>query len=227
MTPDDEHLTNLEEEINCCNLCRPLTSPQINGGESEPSNLQAVIVRMTDAVDNSSGERVSVAEVLGALGSRSFGPLLLVPALIALSPIGAIPGLPGIMAIVEILIAGQMLVGFDHFWIPRGVANRSVSGARFQQTLRAITPYAICVDRLVMPRLSMLTRGPFFYLIALVCLALAVIMPIIELVPLAGIVPNAALTAFGLALTAHDGVLAIIAFLFTALSIYFLVSIAI
>jgi hypothetical protein len=47
-------------------------------------------------------------------------------------------------------------------------------------------------------------------------------MPIIEIVPLAGIVPNAALTAFGLAVTAHDGLWALIAFLSTAASIYLL-----
>jgi hypothetical protein len=44
------------------------------------------------------------------------------------------------------------------------------------------------------------------------------VTPIIELVPLAGIVPNAALVAFALAITARDGLWALLAFLFTAAS---------
>jgi hypothetical protein len=51
-------------------------------------------------------------------------------------------------------------------------------------------------------------------------LAVALVTPLIELVPLAGIVPNAAIVAFGLALTAHDGLWALIALGFTGASAY-------
>src|SRR3569832_764957 len=62
--------------------------------------------------------RVSVADLMGMLGERSFGPLLLVPSLIAVAPVGAIPGLPAITSAVIVLIAGQILLGHAHFWIP-------------------------------------------------------------------------------------------------------------
>jgi hypothetical protein len=45
-------------------------------------------------------------------------------------------------------------------------------------------------------------------------------MPVIEIVPLAGIVPNAALVAFGLAFTAHDGYWALLGLTITGVSAY-------
>jgi hypothetical protein len=50
------------------------------------------------------------------------------------------------------------------------------------------------------------------------------VTPVIELVPLAGIVQNAAIVAFGLALTAHDGIWALIATLITGGTFYLLFS---
>ncbi len=43
-----------------------------------------------------------------AVGSRSFGPLLLVAGLVTLSPAGDVPGVPTIMAAFVFLVAGQL-----------------------------------------------------------------------------------------------------------------------
>src|SRR5690242_8426702 len=58
--------------------------------------------------------RLSVAELMDAIGQRSFGPLLLVPALIALSPVGAIPGLPAVTSAIIIILTIQILTGHKH-----------------------------------------------------------------------------------------------------------------
>lgn len=56
----------------------------------------------------------------------------------------------------------------------------------------------------------MLARGPFAYLIGAVCILVAISMPPLELVPFANTTTVAALTAFGLALIAHDGLIAVL-----------------
>lgn len=189
----------------------------------ELTDLEGVLDCVMDAAAHDHHGRVSVADVQHSLGQRSFGPLLLVPGLIGVSPIGAIPGLPGVMAVIELFFAWQILFGMPHPWLPDFLARRSIATVRLKRGIEALKPAARWVDKyLLAQRLTLFTRGLFFQLIALTCVFLAIVMPIIELVPLAGIVPNAALTAFGLAVTAHDGLWALVAFAFTFGSVYLL-----
>lgn len=183
-------------------------------------DLEHVLDLLLMACDKDEDGRVSVAEAIEVIGNRSFGPLLLVPGLIGLSPIGAIPGVPGVMAIIVMFVAGQILVGRDHAWLPEALARRSIETARLRRVVNAIHPYARRVDDFLSPRFTGLTTGFFFYVLAALCLLVAVVTPVIELIPLAGIVPNAAIVAYGLAITAHDGLWALVAFLFSAASIY-------
>lgn len=58
-------------------------------------------------------EQVSVADIQDEVGQRSFGPFLFVPAL-EISPVGGIPGLPTLLAVIVALFALQMLFGRKH-----------------------------------------------------------------------------------------------------------------
>jgi hypothetical protein len=193
--------------------------------EENVHNLEGVLRQLERAASQVGDEsQVSVARVMATLGARSFGPLLLVPGLIGISPIGAIPGLPAVMALIVFLVAAQMLIGMDHAWMPRALLRRSMAGKRLRQVCNAIAPTARFVDKFLQPRFTALTRGPFLFVIAALVLIVALVTPVIELVPLAGIVPNAAIVAFGLALTAHDGIWALIATLITGGTFYLLFS---
>jgi len=170
--------------------------------------------------------RVSVADLMVSIGERSFGPLLLVPSLIAVSPVGAIPGLPAITSVVIVLIAGQILLGHEHFWIPGWLGRRSIDAQKLEGGLNTFRPVARFIDHLLRPRLPWLTRGAFIYAIALICLLIGLVTPILELVPLGGIPPNAAVVAFSLSLTARDGLWALLAFGFSLATIAWLVVLA-
>jgi len=194
--------------------------------EEEIHNLEGVLRQLELAASQVGDEgQVSVAHVMETLGARSFGPLLLVPGLIGVSPIGAIPGLPAVMALIVFLVAAQMLIGMDHAWLPGALLRRSMAGKRLLQACNAIRPYTRLIDKLLLPRFTVLTRRPFLFVIAAIVVAVAAVTPIIELVPLAGIVPNAAIVAFGLALTARDGIWALIATVITGGSFYLLFSV--
>lgn len=56
-------------------------------------------------------------------------------------------------------------------------------------------------------------------MIALASVAVAALTPAMEFVPFSAMLAGIALTAFGLALIANDGLLAIIAFVFTVVTI--------
>ena len=183
--------------------------------------LEEVLSRVI-AVGHHNGEdqaahgRATIANLMDAVGERSFGPLLLVPSLIALSPVGAVPGLPAITSAVIVLITVQILVGHPHIWIPAWLGRRSINARKLETGLSRLIPAARFIDRFLLgARLTWLTTGPFFYAIALVCLLVGLVTPVLELVPLGGIPPNAALVAFSLAITARDGLWALLAFAFT------------
>jgi hypothetical protein len=184
----------------------------------ELTNLEQLLDRIADAAQDR--DRVSLGAVLEVVGRRSFGPLLLVAGLVALAPIiGDIPGVPTIIGTVVFLIAIQLLLGREHFWLPRWLLKRSVASGRLCNALKWLRSPARFVDRLLRPRLTIFTKGAVIYVIAMLCIIIAISMPTMEVVPFVANVAGAAITAFGLSLIARDGLLALIAFAFTTISV--------
>lgn len=158
-------------------------------------------------------ERISLQAIVESVGSRSFGPLLLMAGLIVLAPlVGDIPGVPTLMAILVLLISVQLLMGRRHFWLPQWLLRRSVSSKKFQTGMKWMRKPARGIDCLLRPRLVFLFRGPGLHLVAMTCTLIALAMPLMEFVPFSANGAGAALTSFGLALIARDGLLALIAF---------------
>lgn len=174
----------------------------------EPNNLQTLLDRLEQAKQGK--PRIALQTILDLVGFRSFGTLLLVPALIVLSPLSGVPGLPSIMAILVVLIAGQLLIGRHHFWLPGWLLHREVPCTKYDSALRFLRPIARRMDRLIKPRLTVLTRGAAVPLVALLCIAVAATMFPLELVPFGNSTAGATLTVFGLALIARDGLLVVI-----------------
>lgn len=178
--------------------------------QSAPQDLEGLLDFLEDAGHSVDSGHVSVEAMLSAVGSRSFGALLLVPGLLTFSPLSGIVGLPTLCGILVLLIAGQLLVRRKHFWVPQWLLKRSVPRRRFLKALRFMRPGARWVDKLVKPRLTILTHGPATALVAIVCILIALSMPALELVPFANSLSGAALAAIGLGLIARDGMLVVV-----------------
>lgn len=169
--------------------------------------------------------RVTLDAVLDVVGRRSFGPFLLVCGLITLAPIiGDIPGVPTLIGIGVIIVAIQLFFRRDHFWLPQWLLQRSISTEALDNVLGYMQKPARFIDSLIKPRLTVFTKGPAVYLIAIACMIIAASTPPMELIPFSANLAGAALTAFGLALIAHDGLLALIALAITSSTIWLVVS---
>ena len=81
------------------------------------------------------------------------------------------------------------------------------------------------IDKLLKPRFGVLVRDTAVYVIAFMCLLIASVMPIMEFVPFSANAAGAALTVFGLALIARDGLLLLLALLLTAAIAVIIVSV--
>ncbi len=182
----------------------------------EITNLQDMLDRINQSADDEG--RVSLGQIVESVGDRSFGPLLLMVGVIAASPISGMPGVPTTMGIFILLIAGQLFFRREHFWLPKWVLRRSLAKEKVHTAVRWLRPSACFIDRWLRPRMSALIQGGSTYLISFVCAVIAVVMPMMELVPFSAHGAGLALTAFGLALISRDGLLALIAFAVTAVS---------
>lgn len=157
--------------------------------------------------------RVTMGEIVDAVGKRTFGPLLLLAGLVILMPlVGDIPGVPTVMAIFVALTAGQLLFRRNHLWIPGWMLRQSVSAQKLRSALDLMQKPARYIDRVLRPRLEVLVGNGANFLIAGTCILIAAIVPIMEFIPFSANLAGAALTAFGLSLVAKDGLVALIAF---------------
>ncbi len=157
-----------------------------------------------------SDETVSVQELLDAVGRRSYGPILLLLGFVAVSPLTLVPGANWLMALVILVIAGQIVFGMRYPWVPRRALESTFPRQYLDDAVRIGRPWARRIDRFTRPRLSFLTEAPFVQLVALACVAAALITFPLGLVPLGPVLPSLAVLLFGLGLASRDGLFLIL-----------------
>ena len=120
-----------------------------------------------------------------------------------------------------------MLFRRKSFWLPKWLLDRTVSDKTLCKAIGWLRTPARYVDRMIKARLSWLTSGAGAYAIAVTCVVIALATPSMEVVPMSANIAGVAITAFGLAVVAHDGAVALFAYFLTAatgaLAYYFLV----
>ena len=175
----------------------------------DPETLCDMLGRIEDLADGD-GE-TTVGDVQDRLGSRSFGALILLPALIGVTPVAGIPGLPAVLAVVILLFSVQLAIGRDNLWLPGALRDRGIANDKLRKAMDTLGPWAERLDRIFQRRIRWLTSRPFARVAAAICAAFAATIPVVGFVPFAAALPFAAIAAFGLALLLRDGILMILA----------------
>ncbi|PWE16633.1 hypothetical protein DDZ18_12790 [Marinicauda salina] len=161
-----------------------------------------------DILRAETGERITVDDILAGLEHRSFGPLLLIPTLLAIMPIiGALPGVSYGMGFLALFISIQFAVSAPKLWLPRRIRRVSFHRKSFERGVEKAKPWLRRVDRLILPRFHIAFQEPMPRLVALLCVALSLLMVIYATVPGGVVIPALALLLIALALTTHDGLL--------------------
>jgi len=182
--------------------------------QNEFQSLQDLLSRIREISQKQ--ENTSVGDIIEMAGERSYGPLLLIAGLATLAPIiGDIPGMPTLLGTIVFLFSAQLLFGKKVFWLPEFLLNRSISNKKLIKGLHWLEKPARFIDKLLKPRFRLLVRDAAVHVIAFMCLMIASVMPIMEFVPFSANAAGAALTVFGLALIARDGLLLLLALLLT------------
>ena len=161
--------------------------------------------------ENTEGEKVSIADLLDAVGRRAHGPVLLLLGFISISPLTLVPGANWLIALITFIFAMQVVIGLKHPWLPGKVLKVSFPRKYLLSGIEKLEGHAYAVDRILKPRLTFLTKIPFINIVALACVAAAVITIPLGLVPFGPLLPGLTVLLFGLALTARDGVVLLVA----------------
>ena len=155
-------------------------------------------------------EQVTLGDVVEAFGRRSFLPLLMVPALLVISPLSGIPLFSAICGVTIALIAGQMLwPGREHLWLPARLMRQRVSGARARSAVARLARVAAWLDARAKARVRPLVRRwPGRTLLEVCCLAAGLAMPLFEVVPFTSSVLGFAVLLMATGLLTRDGLIA-------------------
>lgn len=184
-------------------------------------DLEALLGQLGKAA-RSNGAKVTVGEIVETFGTRSFGPLLLLAGLLGMTPVAAVPTAPSIIALITLLISGQLLFGRETIWIPRFLAKLSVKAASLNKAVNVARKPAHVADRVVRPRLKVFTGPVADRVVAAVCVIVALCVPPLELLPFVAFIPSLAIFTFGLGLVARDGLVVLIGLAVSAGALGFL-----
>ncbi|WP_170133980.1 exopolysaccharide biosynthesis protein [Palleronia aestuarii] len=142
--------------------------------------------------------RVSLGEIIAAMGRRGFAPLLLL--LAAPNLVLYVPGASTITGIPLLLVAAQLLAGRDMAWLPGMLARRSMERDALRRVIEAALPWIERVERLARPRLWPRGAGRAAGIACLV-MAIVLILPL----PFVNVLPAAAILLMALGMGERDG----------------------
>jgi len=175
-------------------------------GQSE--TVKGVLTNWEDEIEKEG--RADVGSLLNASGSRAAGPLLFLPALVMISPIGAIPGVPIVLTTLTLLVAGQLVLGRTSIWLPSFVRNRGFPKQRVKSIIDKLTPYAKRADRYLGQRLAMFAGETASRIVAAFCIFLSLLVYPATLLPFAVALPGSAILLLSLGLLVRDGVVTLV-----------------
>ncbi len=160
---------------------------------------QGFIALVQSLADASGPEGLTLRQIRDRLDERAYGLMILILAIPCLVP--ALYGVPQIVGIPILLLAGQMLVGRPEPWLPEAALKRTVSKAMLDRMADFAVKRMGWFERLSRPRLRLFAEGWAERAAAgFMILATATIV-----LPMTNTVPSVALALMAVGLIQRDG----------------------
>lgn len=153
------------------------------------------------------GERVTVGDLVAAMEQRGHGMAMLVLSLPMLLPITP-PGISAVVGLPTVFVAMQLILRRPHVWLPGFLRRRSIETGKLRKLVEKTVPYVARVQKLLKPRLSILTEafGETLIGVAVLLIALLLVLPI----PFSNIPLGLAIALLSMGLITRDGVAVLI-----------------
>lgn len=183
----------------------------------EEQPLEAVV---DDAIAESDGHCVTVRSILEAWDDRSYGPLFILLGFFGGTPLAVIPGAAALVGVAIFLLAVQMAFGKAHPWLPDFLLNRSTSEKKLKKVRKDMASLLAFIDRLITQRWAWAVGGGMRRFSAVIVSVLGLAMIPFDAVPFIVAAPAWTVVLFGVALTARDGLVMVLALAATSAVIY-------
>jgi len=168
------------------------------------------------------GRGLSVSTLLEVFGDRAFGAVMFVLAAPLVLPMP--PGVSTLLGAPLVFITAQWAIGRRTLWLPKILADRTMSKSDFRSLTSKLAPYLEFIERRLKPRMTYMYGPVADRFIGAMCLLLSLIvfLPI----PFGNMLPSLAIAAFAIGAAERDGVAAIIGWVVSALSLFVLAILA-
>jgi hypothetical protein len=166
--------------------------------------------------DTRTSERVSVAEIVSALGDRGLGVLITIFALPNVFP-STVPFGNVLTGIPVIIFAVQLMLGVERTILPGFIARRTISTSLLRTTVPRVAGLLAWFERLLKPRLAFMTTPQAERGVGILCMMLSIVstMPI----PFGHQLPALGIMLIGLGLIEADGLAMLIGSLLGAIGV--------
>jgi len=172
----------------------------MNQPDLQSDNPQHSFIDVVGRLSAEAGpEGLTIREVLDRLDERSFGLLIVILAIPCLVP--GLYGVPQVVGLVILLLAGQILLGREEPWLPDAMLNRRISKGWLETMAGFADKRMRWTERVSRPRLQMLASGPGERLAAI----FMIIATLTIVIPFTNTVPSVALTLLAVGLIQRDG----------------------
>lgn len=150
------------------------------------------------------GEGLTLGEIRDRLDERGFGLLILILSIPCLAP--ALYGVPQVIGVPIILLAGQLLVGMKEPWLPQGFLTRRCPQAWLDRMADFAEKRMGWFERLSRPRLKVLATGlgERFAAAFMILATLTIVLPMVNTIP------SVALAMLAVGLIQRDGLFTLI-----------------
>jgi len=169
------------------------------------------------------GENVSIADVRERLGNRAITPFILLIAVMMITPISGIPGVPTLSAVMIITLATQALFGRRRLWLPKRLLRLEIASSRVKTALSWIRRPCAFLDRNSRPRLALLTNGLMRWVTLLLCVIVPLFWPLLEFLPFFSSFGATIVSLFAFGLLTRDGIYVLAGYCLVSLSILVLI----
>lgn len=177
-------------------MTTPASSPSTVQQDDVSHNVTRLLRRLAD---DGGDAGLTLHQIRDRLDERAYGLLILLLSIPCLVP--GLYGVPQMVGLIVILLAGQMLVGREEPWLPRWFLNLRCKGS----WLKAMADFAETklgwIDRLSRPRLRRFADGPGEKLAAVFMILATVTI----VMPLTNTIPSIALALLSVGLIQRDG----------------------